>query len=66
MIDTSVAPVTVNVAVPDVPPKSAVMVLVPVATPVATPELLMVAVAVVPDVHDVKEEVVTSSVLLSE
>ena len=55
VIDCKVAPVTVNVVVPAMPPNAAWMVEVPCASPVARPcvpgELLMVATLVEPELH---------------
>jgi hypothetical protein len=63
-IDTSVAAVTVNTAAGEVTLFSAaVMLLVPVATPVAKPPLAIVAFAVVADAHVTED--VTTWVLLS-
>src|SRR3954452_20820927 len=50
---------TVSVAVPDLPPPVAVMVVVPAATPVAMPALVIVAAAVL---DDCQENVVATSV----
>jgi hypothetical protein len=58
-IDTSAAAVTVNTAAGEVTLLNvAVMLLVPVATPVAKPPLVIVAFAVVADAH-VTEDVMT-------
>ena len=59
VIDTNVAAVTVKVAEPDLPSKVAVMTDVPMATPVARPDVLLtVATPVVPEVQ--LEDAVTS------
>ena len=50
-IDTKVAALTVRVVEPDTPPTVAAMTLVPGATPVARPALVIVATLVVADVH---------------
>jgi len=50
--DGAGAAFTVSVAVPDLPPPVAVIVVVPAATPVATPALVIVAVAVLDDCHE--------------
>lgn len=50
-METSVAAVTVNEVEPDTPLKVAVMVLVPAATALANPAVLMVATLVVPEVQ---------------
>jgi hypothetical protein len=50
-IETNVAVVTVSVAVPTTVPRVAVMAEVPTATPVARPEVVMVAVAGVAEAH---------------
>ena len=67
-IDTNVALLTVNVVLPDTLPNVAVIKLVPVATGVTRPllpaALLIVAVAVVPEVHVTK--LVITCVELSE
>jgi hypothetical protein len=42
---------TVNIVEPEIGPSVALIELVPVATPLATPVVLMVAVAGVPEVH---------------
>ena len=55
-IDCSAAAVTVNVVEPLTAPEVALIVLVPAATPVASPALVMVALAGVPEAH-VTEEV---------
>jgi hypothetical protein len=58
-IELNVAAVTVKVAVPDLSPKVAVMTDVPLATPVAMPDVLLtVATLVVPEVQ--LEDAVTS------
>jgi hypothetical protein len=63
-IDTSVAAVTVNTSAGEVTrPSEAVMLLVPVATPVAKPPLVIVALAVVADAQVTED--VTIWVLLS-
>jgi hypothetical protein len=48
---TSVAPETVSVVDPDLPPVAAVITLVPAASVVANPAALIVATLVVADVH---------------
>src|SRR5579871_2865800 len=50
-IDFSVAAVTVNVVDPLIAPDVALIVLVPTATPVAKPPVVIVAVEVVPEAH---------------
>jgi hypothetical protein len=58
-IELNVAAVTVKVAEPDLPPKSAVMTDVPMAMPAARPDaLLTVATPVVPEIQ--LEDAVTS------
>jgi hypothetical protein len=61
---TKVAPETVSVVVPDLPPVAAVIVVLPVASVVAKPAALIVATLVVDDVHVAC--VVRSCVVLSE
>ena len=56
-------PPTVSVAEPEMAPDDAVMMIVPAATGVARPELLIVAILVFDDVHDTRE--VRSRVVLS-
>jgi len=50
-IDTSVAEVTVRVVEPVMPPETALIVLIPPATPVANPPAEMVATLVVTELH---------------
>ncbi len=50
-IDTSVAGVTVKVVDPVMPPETALIALVPVATPVANPPAVIVATPVVAELH---------------
>jgi hypothetical protein len=50
-IEVNVAAVTVNLANPLIVPELAVIVLVPVAMPLADPPLLIVATAVADEVH---------------
>jgi len=50
-IDCSVGAVTVNVVEPETVPTVALIVLLPKETPMARPAALIVAVAVVPEVH---------------
>ncbi|MEO8169481.1 MAG: hypothetical protein ABI575_01295 [Oxalobacteraceae bacterium] len=51
-MDTKVSAVTVKVPEPDLPPKSAVMTEVPLATPVAAPDVLFtVATLVLPEIQ---------------
>src|ERR1700735_2504679 len=63
-IDTSVTAVTVSVADPRRAPEAALMVLVPAATPVANPPVVIVATLVVPELH--VTELVKFCVELSE
>ncbi len=63
-MDASVALVTVKVAVPDMSPEVAVMVVVPAATDAARPALLIVATAVSDELH--VADAVKSCVVLSE
>jgi len=62
-MDRKVAAVTVSTVEPTTDPDVALIVLVPIATPVAKPPVAMVAVAVVPDAQ--VTEAVTFFVLLS-
>jgi hypothetical protein len=48
---TSVAAVTVRVVEPVMPPETALIVLVPAATPVANPPAVIVATLVVTELH---------------
>ena len=50
-IDCNTAAVTVNVVDPLIPPRAALMVEVPALTPVASPAVVIVATAVVPEVQ---------------
>ena len=67
-METKTVAVTVNVAAPVTKPEAAVIVAAPIPTPVANPwlpaELLIVATAVVEELH--VTEVVRFCVLLSE
>lgn len=51
VIDDTSAGKTVKVAAPDLPPKAAVMIVVPAVTPVAMPGETTVATPGVPEVH---------------
>jgi hypothetical protein len=52
VMDVSVAAVTVRLAIPETPLSVAVIVVEPLATPVASPELAIVAAAVLEEIQD--------------